>query len=239
MHWFPRRVFLKSMFLLGLFGVQWFNPFKAPSASSGRKEGSIMLPKPDYVGSLSVEEAIKQRRTTRSFSSRPIRQKHLAQLLYAAQGITEDGGLKRAAASGGALYPIDIYSVVGENGVEELDAGVFHYIPSDHSIENIATGDRKAPLANASLHQMWIAGAPLNLVITAEYSRICSKYGERGVRYAMIEAGHVGQNIFLQAEALSLKAGIVGAFEDMKVGDVLGIPKKHEPLLIMPVGYRD
>ncbi|MBW1863689.1 MAG: nitroreductase family protein, partial [Deltaproteobacteria bacterium] len=88
----------------------------------------------------------------------------------------------------------------------------------------------------ASLQQMWMAGAPVNFVITAEYSRIRSKYGERGIRYAMVEAGHVGQNLFLQAEALGLKAGIVGAFEDMKVINVLGIPREHEPLLIMPIG---
>jgi SagB-type dehydrogenase family enzyme len=58
-----------------------------------------------------------------------------------------------------------------------------------------------------------MAKAPINLVITAEYSRVAVKYGNRGIRYAMIEAGHIGQNLFLQAEALGLKAGIVGAFQ--------------------------
>ncbi len=63
------------------------------------------------------------------------------------------------------------------------------------------------------------------------------KYGERGIRYALIEVGHVGQNLFLQAEALGLGAGIVGAFNDLEVSKVAGLPSKHEPLLIMPVGY--
>jgi SagB-type dehydrogenase family enzyme len=85
---------------------------------------------------------------------------------------------------------------------------------------------------------MWIADAPLSLVITAEYARICAKYGDRGVRYAMIEAGHVGQNIFLQAEVLGLRAGIVGAFKDANVTTALGLSKQHDPLLIMPVGYQ-
>jgi SagB-type dehydrogenase family enzyme len=80
--------------------------------------------------------------------------------------------------------------------------------------------------------------AALNLVITAEYSRITLKYGERGIRYAIIEAGHMGQNIFLQAEALGLGAGIVGAYDDREVIRVLKIPKSHEPLLIMPVGHK-
>lgn len=85
---------------------------------------------------------------------------------------------------------------------------------------------------------MWMATAPVNLMITAEYNRIIVKYGERGVRYALMEAGHIGQNIFLQAEALSLGAGIVGAFHDENIRKVLKIPKKHEPLSIMPVGYK-
>lgn len=93
-------------------------------------------------------------------------------------------------------------------------------------------------MAEASLSQKWMARAPLNLMITAEYSRICGRYGERGVRYAMIEAGHIGQNIFLQAEALGLGAGIVGAFQDERVIKTIKIPSNHEPLLIMPVGYK-
>ena len=93
-------------------------------------------------------------------------------------------------------------------------------------------------MARASLSQMWMVRPPLSLVITAEYDRIDIKYGTRGVRYAMIEAGHVGQNIFLQAEALGLGTGIVGAFDDKNVTRVMGIPRAHEPLLIMPVGYK-
>jgi SagB-type dehydrogenase family enzyme len=85
---------------------------------------------------------------------------------------------------------------------------------------------------------MWMAKAPVSVVITSEYSRITSKYGERGVRYAMIEAGHVAQNIFLQAEALGMGAGIVGAFHDKDVIQVMKIPLSHEPLLILPIGYK-
>jgi SagB-type dehydrogenase family enzyme len=235
---FTRRRFFGLIILLGAFGGRWFSPFKALSARPGGKEGDVMLPKIIHEDRLSVKDAIKRRRSVRSFSSRAVTKEDLSQLLYAAQGITEDKGFKRAAPSAGALYPLDIYAIVGEKGVEDLDAGVYHYSAPGHRIENVVTDDRKEQLAVASVQQMWMAKAPLNFVITAEYSRICSKYGERGIRYAMIEAGHVGQNIFLQAEALGLNAGIVGAFDDRKVIDVLGIPKKHEPLLIMPVGYR-
>ncbi len=201
------------------------------------KEDSMTLPEPKIDGSMSVEKAIKQRRTVRSFRKSALTMEELSQLLYSAQGITEDGGFKRSAPSGGALYPLDVYAVVGDRGVEGLAPGVYHYEPSGHRVDLISHGDKRRELARASLHQMWMASAPLNLVITSEYARITSKYGERGIRYALIEVGHVGQNIFLQAEAMGLKAGIVGAFHDSEVIRVMGIPLRHEPLLIMPVGY--
>lgn len=196
------------------------------------------LPKPNFESEGSLERAIKDRRTIRSFNTDPLTLKQLSQLLWAAQGITEDRGFKRAAPSGGALYPMDLYAVVAKNGVEEMQAGIYRYEPEDHAVSLLSEGDLRDELARAALGQMWLARAPLNLVVTAEYRRICGKYGERGVRYAMIEAGHAGQNIFLQAEALGLGAGIVGAFYDQDVIRVMKIPRSHEPLLIMPVGYK-
>jgi len=85
---------------------------------------------------------------------------------------------------------------------------------------------------------MWMADAPVILAITAEYRRITGKYGERGIRYALIEAGHAGQNLFLQAEALGLGAGIVGAFADEEVRSLLRCGPGRDPLLLLPVGYR-
>ena len=90
----------------------------------------------------------------------------------------------------------------------------------------------------ASLRQMWMSRAPVTFVITAEYGRITSKYGKRGIRYALIESGHLGQNIFLQAEAMGLACGIVGAFNDGRVIKAAGLPLSHEPLLLMPIGFR-
>jgi len=199
---------------------------------------SIFLPRPSSDGKVSVEKAIKERRTIRDFKERMFSLAHLSQLLWAAQGITDPIERKRAAPSGGALYPLDVYVLIGENGVEKIEAGLYLYLPKEHSISLISKGDRRKEIASASLGQRWMAKAPVIFVITAEYQRITRKYGERGIRYALIEAGHVGQNLFLQAEALGLGAGIVGAFNDLEVSKVAGLPSKHEPLLIMPVGYK-
>jgi SagB-type dehydrogenase family enzyme len=201
-------------------------------------EASISLPKPSFDGKVSVEKAIKGRRTIRDFKEEGLSLNHLSQLVWAGQGMTDPSEGKRAAPSGGALYPLDIYVLIGKNGVEKIEAGVYRYLPKEHSLQAVAKGDRRREIALASLSQMWMARAPVIFIITAEYRRITVKYGERGIRYAVIEVGHVGQNLFLQAEALGLGAGIVGAFNDSEISNRAGLPSKHEPLLIMPVGYK-
>lgn len=197
----------------------------------------MKLIQPKFDGDISLERTIKNRRTCRSFTSKSLTLVQFSQLLWAAYGITDDRGFMRSVPSGGALYPMDIYALIGNRGVDDIQEGLYHYEPRAHSLTQKLGGDLRKELARASLSQMWMAEAPLNLVISAEYGRICGKYGQRGIRYALMEAGHIAQNIFLQAEALRLGAGIVGAFDDERVTGILTLVKNHEPLLIMPVGY--
>ena len=213
-------------------------PILAATKSNRKHEGVVMkLPQPRTEGVLSVEEAIGQRRTVRSFSPQKLHGDQLSQLLWAAQGTTGHGAFKRAAPSAGALYPMDVYAVVGAESVSRVEAGIYHFEPGKHALSLVNPGDARDAVARACLSQMWMAKAPLHLVVTAEYRRTTGKYGNRGVRYAMIESGHIGQNIFLQAEALGLKAGIVGAYNDEKLMEVMTLPRTHEPLLVMPIGY--
>jgi SagB-type dehydrogenase family enzyme len=207
-----------------------------PGAAMG-EAGILLLPDQKPKGSISVEEAIASRRTLRDFQAKPLSLEELAQLLWSAQGITGAGGRLRAAPSAGALYPLDVYAVVGEASVTGLASGAYRYLPSQHGLKQVKSGDLREAVARASLGQMWMADAPVYLVVTAEYARIERKYGARGRRYAMVEVGHVGQNIFLQAEALGLGASIVGAFDDARLAKALHLPRAHEPLIVMPVGH--
>ena len=197
----------------------------------------LLLPRQKTKGPLSLEETIASRRTRRDFQAKPLILEELAQLLWAAQGITGADGTLRAAPSGGALYPLDVYAVVGGASVQGLASGVYRYMPSQHGLEKVTSGDLRKEMARACLRQMWMADAPVSLVVTAEYARIEGKYGSRGRRYAVIEVGHVGQNIFLQAEALGLGAGIVGAYDDAGLAKALHLSRAHQPLIVMPVGH--
>jgi SagB-type dehydrogenase family enzyme len=230
------RAFLIQSLLL--HALLWIVPLAALSQGTSKEGALLVLPKPAAKGSVSVEEAIASRRTRRSYSERPLALESVSQLLWAAQGITGEDGVLRAAPSGGALYPLDVYVVVGKGAAEGLQAGVYRYMPGPHGLQRICEEDLRESVARAGLGQMWLAQAPVSLVVTAEYRRIEIKYGSRGRRYALIEAGHACQNIFLQAEALGLAAGIAGAFDDKRLAEVLHLPKDHEPLIVMPVGHR-
>jgi SagB-type dehydrogenase family enzyme len=196
----------------------------------------ISLPDPRLKGEMSLEEAILNRRSRRDFGDSALTLGEVSQILWAAQGITDETGL-RAAPSAGALYPLDIYLVVGKQGLEDLEEGVYHYLPQSHSLQLTLTGDVRQTLARLSSEQMFIAEAPVSLVITAEYERTTGKYGDRGVRYVHMEAGHVGQNVYLQAEALGLGTVTVGAFQDEEICQALNLPSAYRPLYVMPIGH--
>ena len=127
---------------------------------------------------------------------------------------------------------------MGEEGVPGLRPGIYRYLPERHSLSEVSSEEARQSVARAAWGQMWMAEAPAISAVAGQYKRITQKSGERGIRYALIEVGHVGQNICLQAEALGLGAGLVGAFEDEKVAALLRCPPGEDPLYLLPIGYK-
>jgi len=194
---------------------------------------TVSLPEPRLESEVSVEEALAGRRSVRTYADAPLSLDEVAQLLWAAQGITGSGG-RRTAPSAGALYPLEVYLAVGE--VEGLDAGLYRYLPDSHELALLRREDVREALAETALSQDWMQEGAVTFIITAVYERSTVKYGERGVRYTDMEAGHAAQNLYLQAEALGLGMVTVGAFNDEQVGSILGIPEEETPLYLIPVG---
>ncbi|MEA3487850.1 MAG: SagB/ThcOx family dehydrogenase [Euryarchaeota archaeon] len=193
----------------------------------------LKLPAPNYRSNTSVEEALTKRRSVRFYSGEGLSINEVSQLLWAAQGITGTG---RTAPSAGALYPLELYLVVGD--VEGLDNGVYQYRPVAHELEKRVTGDAQMELSKAAVgqNQEHVRDAAVVLVFTAVYERTTGKYGERGFRYVHMEAGHAAQNVYLQAESLELGTVVIGAFSDAKVKELVNAEEQEEPLYIMPVG---
>jgi SagB-type dehydrogenase family enzyme len=202
-----------------------------PSASASSV--IITLPDPDYDSDVSLEQALLQRRSVRTYEEGALNLKEVGQLLWAAQGVTDPSGM-RTAPSAGALYPLEVYVVVGN--AEGLPAGIYKYRPDSHTLVRVLEGDLRQALCQAALSQAYVQQGAIDIVITAVYERVTVKYGERGMQYVHLEAGHAAQNICLQATALKLGTVTIGAFYDADVKTVLSAAADEEPLYILPVG---
>ncbi len=198
-------------------------------------EFRITFDSPQKEGGVSLEEALFYRVSRRSFTDEALSIDALGQLLWAGKGINVDGisGATRTAPSAGATYAIDLYVLV-EN-VEEVEAGLYKYNTSGHELIQLKSGKLSEELASAALGQGFVAEAPVNIVLVADYHRTVSRYRERGERYVHMEAGHVAQNISLQVQALDMGSVIVGAFHDDEVASLLQL--EEDPLLIISLGY--
>lgn len=197
--------------------------------------GIIKLPEPKYTGVMSVEEALMKRRSVRVFKEGAVMLAELSQLIWAAQGITDQRG-PGTTPSAGALYPLELCVIAGN--VTGLQPGVYKYGRQRHELLSIAKGDMRNDLCNASVGQSSIRKAALVLVLSGVYERTTSKYGERGIRYVHMEAGHAAQNVYLQTVSLGLGTVVIGAFHDEEVRRILRMRDGESPLYLMPVGRR-
>ncbi len=221
--------------LLGILCAVAITAFRAEekTAMPATPEAATPLPPPVRKGRLTLEEALAARRSVREFSAAPLTDRELSQLFWALQGVTEAapapaGARRRTAPSAGALYPLETYVATA--------AGLFHYDPEGHRLLRCAGRDVRRALARAAHDQDAMRGAPAVFAIAAVEARTERKYGARAARYVHLEAGHAAQNLLLEAVALGLGAVPVGAFDDARVHDVLGLPADEQPLYLIPVG---
>ena len=201
--------------------------------ASQSSSSEVQLPTPVKDGTFSVEAALQARRSVRSYADQALALKEVGQLLWAAQGTTSARGF-RTAPSAGALYPLELFIVVGN--VSGLPAGVYRYHPNTHTLNQTTGGDLRDELSQAALRQRSLAEAPMVLVISAVYERTTAKYRDRGMRYVLMEAGHAAQNIYLQAVPLDIGTVVIGAFKDQQVQSLLNCQSNERPLYLMPLG---
>jgi len=203
------------------------------SAQKAEPLGTVQLPAPQQTGAVSVEEALAKRRSIRQYKNEPVTLAEVSQLVWAAQGATNEAG-RRTAPSAGALYPLELYVVVGR--AKDLEPGIYKYLTREHKLSKLAAGDKRAELAAVALGQKQIAEGPVTFIFSGVYERTARRYKERAARYVHMEAGHAAQNICLQAVALGLGSVVMGAFEDARVKSVLGMPEEEAALYIVTVG---
>ncbi|MFC2171241.1 SagB/ThcOx family dehydrogenase [Acidobacteriota bacterium] len=198
----------------------------------------ITLPQPNIDKSAGLAETLNKRKSHRSFRKDALDLTEISQILWAGLGLKQGQDRGRTWPSAGACYPLELFVCVGPQTVNDLDAGLYLYDATGHTLRLNRTGDFRSAVARAALEQSFIGDAPLVIVVAAAPVRTTSQYGgERGMRYVYMDAGHVGQNIYLQATALGLGTVAVGAFRDSQVLAAAHLPPSLKPLYIMPVGH--
>lgn len=188
----------------------------------------LPLARPQRQDAMSVAEALARRHSVRAFKDEPLSGQQVAQLCWAAQGIAQSGDELRVAPSAGGLYPMTVYVVRAD--------GVYQYVPAQHELRAVLEGDVRPRLQAAALDQTCVGQAPLCLVIVMQLDRSARKYGRWAQRYCLMEAGHIAQNVLLQATAMGLGGTPVGAFEEHDVAQILKLPAALKPVYLIPLG---
>ena len=201
---------------------------------------TIPLPRPE-LPAIALCTAIERRRSGREFDAAELALGELGSLLWAAYGAAEPGDDGRArlrtVPSGGALYPLELYVVPA--AVAGLEAALHHFDPYRHALERHRPLDPRADLEGLCPYPDLLTKAAAVCFVTAMFWRTRFKYGLRGYRFALIEAGHVAQNFVLAATALDLVAVPVGGLFDRKVDTFLGVDGVNESVLLaLSVGRR-
>lgn len=201
----------------------------------------LRLPAPP-AGESTLDQAIAARVSCRRFSGESLGAGHLSGLLAAAYGVGQRGllgqseFLDRPVPSGGALYPLELYLLAGR--VDGITPGIHHYAPLHHGLEQLTDVALPPPVvAELFLGQPYVGDASVVVVMTAVLRRSLEKYGDRGYRYVLFEAGHVAQNLNLAAAAAGLGSCNLGGFFDQDLAGVLGLDSEEEiPLYAVAVG---
>jgi len=224
------------VFVGGLFVL--LTAIMAVSASSNQEASDVVtLPQPRTDGGMSVERALLERRSIRSFRNESLTLHEISQLCWAAQGITDDKG-HRTAPSAMATYPLEVYLLAGN--VTNLPAGVYHYSPQGHNLTLISRGNKIPELFNSSSggQEDWMTGSPAIFIITGVFERTNKISGQDLSRFVYIEAGTSAENLLLEVVSLGLGSTYTVGFDENKTKEYLGLSVGEETIGVLPVGRK-
>ena len=193
----------------------------------------VRLPVPSLEGGLATEQAIVRRRSVRDYSRAALSRAELSRILHLSSGISTDelGSAHRTAPSSGALYPIEIYPVV--HNVEGLVRGVYHYDFREHGLHLLREADLREHVVTQGLMQEYLGQCNVVLFLTNIMQRMRFRYQDRSYRYGLLEAGHIGQNLYLAATSMGLGPCGIGAFMDDPINAMLGVDGVEEATVYM------
>jgi SagB-type dehydrogenase family enzyme len=170
-------------------------------------------------------EALKERRSTREFSSRALPDELLSTLLWAAFGINRPHTRGRTAPSAHDWEEIDLYVA--------LESGLFVYDPDHHLLRNRLARDVRAQTGL----QSFVAQAPVNLVYVADLTRMVQATPQELAQYPGPDAGFIAQNVYLFCAAEGLATVVRGMVDRPALASLMGLTERQQIILAQSVGY--
>lgn len=216
---------------LGPVGRKWWPTARRSGRTKpyrGRKR--IALPEPKNPASRPLADVIRDFRPAEGFAEGAISLPDLSRLLFFTNGVTKPPTL-RAAPSAGALYAGEIY-VLAER-VTDLKPGVYYYSPQEHALVAVRRSSAASSIRRAVERPGQVAGAPVVVLLTNVFGRYGWRYANRGYRYAMIDTGHIGENLRLAARSAGLSSTPLLRFHDQSLNLLLGIDGRQEAVCAM------
>jgi SagB-type dehydrogenase family enzyme len=212
------------------------NPANTTGYKRHRDAPALALPAPR--GETAVEALTAARQSHRAFADRALPAVVLAEILRAAYGVVDlrhDAGgvvrFARSVPSGGALYPLELY--VATRRIDGIVDGLYHYGVREHQLEPVRTGPALDAIVPLLLGQTYVANANALLMFAAVFERTQNKYGPRGYRYVLLEAGHAAQNVCLYGTERGLATLCLGGFEDAHLNKLIGLQPPHEGVVYL------
>ena len=197
----------------------------------------IDLPDPATVPvkKIDLTEAINARVSVRKYAGIPLGLGELSYLLWSTQGVrqvTPRPATLRTVPSAGSRHPFETYILV--NRVEGLASGIYRFLAIEHKLVEVDLAEGVAErIVAASLNQRFIVNAAVTFIWVAVAYRSYWRYHERSYRYMHLDAGHVGQNLYLAAQAVDCGVCVVGAYDDDALNAALGLDGVEEFVIYM------
>jgi SagB-type dehydrogenase family enzyme len=204
---------------------EWPDEWKTISYKSYGSLPQILLPHSAPPGGVGA--AVEKRVSTRVSSGAALSRETLGVFLGYSCGARGEG---RAQPSGGHRYPIEVYPIV-LRGSAGVSAGVYHYAVREHALDVLWRRPFSDTDVDALFSYEWVRSASVVFVMTAVFGRNRMKYGDRGYRYALLEAGHIGQNMYLNASSLGLSCCALGATRDREIERLIDVDGNTESVV--------
>lgn len=210
------------------------SPVVYPTKAPHEFKSEVTLPKPTLTSTTSIEKALQTRRSARAYTKEKVKLGDLSQMLWAGQGITVPGTEKRTAPSARESYPMTLYVVAKR--VDGLEPGLYEYLPKTHTLGLLSAGDMDPKLKESGV-QAGAQEAPVVVLVSAAIGNYQAKTKSTTTTATYLEAGHIGQNMYLQAVSLKMGMVVMAGFDSKKVVTALGMDPGETVEYVAPMGY--